>query len=142
MTYKVVRCSSGRRAERLLTTKEDDRTRPPRTLANIPRLSRTMVIAEFHSVSGRVVGSTSGLCNRCSLMNSRSNGLLGKQRTSAPIGIETTPRASEIPHSRPPMRVTWNAAPPTKTIRICTAISVKTSINDSRTKIIPQSTYL
>ena len=58
-------------------------------------------------------------------MNRHSNGVLGKRRTSTLIGMETTLRASDMPHSRPPMCVTWKAAPLMKTIRTCTAISVK-----------------
>jgi hypothetical protein len=41
----------------------------------------------------------------------------------APRGMETKPKAREMPHSRPLIRVTWNAAPPTNTMRTCTAIS-------------------
>jgi hypothetical protein len=60
-TYNVGRSGpSWRRAERLLMTNEEERTRPPRTLANMPRLSRTRLIAKFHSPFGRVVGNTSG----------------------------------------------------------------------------------
>ena len=45
-TYSVGRSGlSWRRAERLLMTNEEERTRPPRTLANMPRLSRTRLIA-------------------------------------------------------------------------------------------------
>ena len=124
-TYKVVSCSSRRWAERLVITNEDERTWPPRTLTNIPKLSRTMVMAEFHSAFGLEVGSTSGFCSRWSLMNRHLNGMLGKRWTIMPIGMETTPRAGDMPHSRPPMRVTWKAAPLMKTIRTCTAISVK-----------------
>lgn len=125
-TYKVGRSvPSWRRAERLLMTNEEDRTRPPRTLANIPRLSRTRLIAKFHSPLGRVVGSISGFGSRCILINSLSNGAFGIRRIRAPRGIETTPRASDIPHSRPLMRVTWKAAPPTKTIKTWTVISAE-----------------
>ena len=42
---------------------------------------------------------------------------------SAPSGMETEPRASEMPHSRPPRRVTAKTTPPTKTMRIWTAAS-------------------
>ena len=124
-TYKVVSCSSRRRAERLVTMNEDECTWPPCTLTNIPKLSRTMVMAEFHSAFGLEVGSTSGFCSRWSLMNSHLNGALGKRRTIMPIGMETTPRVGDMPHSQPPMRVTWKAAPLMKTIRTCTAISVE-----------------
>lgn len=124
-THNVVRWPSSRsRADRLLMTNEEERTRPPRTFENSPRLSRTRLMAEFHSPApGLIVGSTSGLGSRCNRMKSLSKGALGMYRTRAPRGIETTPRASEMPHSRPPMRVTWKAAPPTKTMRIWTAIS-------------------
>ena len=84
-----------------------------------------MVMAEFHSAFGFEVGSTSGFCSRWSLMNRHSNGALGKRRTIMPIGMETTPRVGDMPHSQPPMRVTWKAAPLMKTIRTCTAISVE-----------------
>ena len=124
-TYKVVSCSSRRRAEQLVTTNEDERTWPPHTLTNIPKLLHTMVMAEFHSAFGLEVGSTSGFCSRWSLMNRCSNGALGKRQTIMPIGMETTPRAGDMPHSRPPMCVTWKAAPPMKTIGTCTAISVE-----------------
>ena len=78
-TYKVVSCSSRRRAEQLIITDEDERTRLPHTLTNIPKLSCTMVMAEFHSVFGLEVGSTSGFCSRWSLMNRRLNCTLGKR---------------------------------------------------------------
>jgi hypothetical protein len=109
--------SSRSLAFRFLITKEEPCTRPPRKLANIDKLSRTRSITGFHS-SGRLVGRTSGLDIKPTLMKRRSNGAVGNNRIRAPRGMETRPSARETPHSRPPMRVTWNAAPPMNTIRI------------------------
>lgn len=122
-TYSATRDSGAMGALRLFPTYEEARMRPPRTCENVLRLSRTSRIAEFHSACGVVVGSTSGFGMRRILMNNRSMGPLGMQRMRAPRGIETKPRATPMPHSRPPMRVTWNAAPPTNTMRIWIATS-------------------
>lgn len=99
-------------AVRLLITKDEDRTRPPLTLAKVLRLSRTRVMAFQPTVSGLgvVVGRTSGRLRRPSVLNIRSKGSPGRSRMIAPSGIDTTPNAREIPHSRPPMCVTSNAA--------------------------------
>lgn len=106
-------------ADRLLTTNEDERRRPPRRLANVLRLSRTREMAPFQpSVSGRIVGNTSFCPSKPNFLKTFSKWRFGMQRIAAPQGMETNPRAREMPQSRPPMRVTWNAAPPTKTIRI------------------------
>jgi hypothetical protein len=115
--------SSCTRPERLFQTNDDERRRPPRRFAKVARLSRTSSIAWFHSASGFMVGSASGLGRSLTKMNNRSKGLFGKRRMRAPKGIDTKPRASEIPHSRPSMRVTWKAAPPINTMIIWTTIS-------------------
>lgn len=121
--------SSCNRAERLLPTNDEDRTRPPRRLVNVARLSRTSSIAEFHSAaSGFTVGSSSGRGRSRSQIKSRSKGALGNKRISAPNGRETAPSPREIPHSRAPIRVTWNAAPPMKTINIWTTISINVTM--------------
>ena len=117
--------SSCTRAERLFHTNDDERRRAPRRFAKVARLSRTSSIASFHSASGLMVGRASGLGRSLKKTNNRSKGLFGKRRMKAPRGIDTAPRASEIPHSRPPMVVTWKAAPPTNTTRIWTAISIE-----------------
>lgn len=106
-------------ADRLLITNDDERRRPPRRLANVLRLSRTREMAPFQpSLSGRFVGNTSVCPSKPNLLNVFSKKLFGMQRMATPNGMETNPRAREIPHSRPLIGVTWNAAPPTKTMRI------------------------
>ena len=123
-TYIVICSSWLRRAERLLITKEEDLRRPPRMFAKIPRLSRTAEIAPPHpSLSGLNVGRTSGFPKSLKNLKKVSKGPLGMQRMTAPHGIDTKPMASEMPHSRPRMRTTWNAAPPMNTIKTCTTIS-------------------
>ena len=118
-TYIPMRSSELRRAERLLITNEDDLKRPPRRLANVLRLSRTILIAPLHpSWSTRAVGSTSlGSSTSLTNLNNFSKGFVGIKRMTAPQGIDTKPSARDMPHSRPPIRVTWKAAPPTNTIR-------------------------
>ena len=118
MTYRATRSSFGILDFLLLLMKEEALTRPPRRLENNDKLSRTLVIAAFHSaVSGLSVGRTSVALNILSLMKARSSGGVGMHRIRTPRGMETKPRASEIPHSRPGMVVTWKAAPPTNTMR-------------------------
>lgn len=123
-SHSVTLRSSCMRAERLLPTNDDERTRPPRTFANVARLSRTSSIAWVHSESGLTVGSSSVRGIRRTQVKSRSKGSLGSRRISAPSGRETAPRPREIPHSRLPICVTWNAAPPTNTITTWMTISV------------------
>ena len=41
-------------------------------------------------------------------------GPIGERRMSAPSGMDTKPSASEMPHSQPPICVTWNVVPPNK----------------------------
>lgn len=53
----------------------------------------------------------------------------------APQGIETKPRAREMPHSRPGIGVTRNAAPPTKTMAICIAISRSMTLDMTEIRI-------
>jgi len=105
------------RAERLFQTNDDERRRAPRRLAKVAKLSRTSSIASFHSASGLMVGSVSGLGRSLTKTNSDSNGLFGKRRMRAPKGMDARPRARETTHSMPPMLVTWKAAPPTNTRR-------------------------
>ena len=128
-TYRAIRSAFGILACLLLRTNGDALTRPPRSLENKDRLSRTLTIAGFQSMtSGLVVGRRwSGLMSRI-LMKARSSGGVGMHRMRTPRGRATTPSASEIPHSRPGMRVTWKAAPPMKTMRTCPAISTKQSV--------------
>ncbi len=127
--------SSDKVARRLLTTNDDERTRPPLRFANVPRLSLTTVIAPVHpSVSAFFVGRTSLRPRSPNFLKTFSKGLVGISRTAIPSGIETTPKAREIPHSRPPTRVTWKAAPPTKTISTCTPTSVQKGVRSTPQK--------
>ena len=97
--------------------KEAALTRPPRGLEN-GELSRTLLMALFCSAaSGLVVGRTSSALMILSLMKTCSGGGVGMHRMKAPRGMGTKPRASEMPHSRPWMRVTWKAGPPTNMMR-------------------------
>ena len=82
----------------LLRMKAEELTRPPRSLENSDRLSRTLTIAAFHSMaSGLVVGRTSSALMILSLMNKRSSGGVGMYRIRTPRGIETKPSANEMP---------------------------------------------
>ena len=140
-TYMLSGSSWLRRAERLLITKEEDLTRPPRIFAKVRRLSRTMEIAPPHpSFSGLTVGRTSG--SFISLVNLKkvSNGPLGMQRITAPHGMDTKPKANDMPHSRPPIRTTWNAAPPTNTIKTWTIISLITDVSTNTGKPLQRHT--
>ena len=119
MTYRAIRSCLGILDFLLLMTKGEALTRPPRSLENKDKLSRTLVMASFHSAApGLSVGRSSSGLMIFSLMKMRSSGGVGTHRIRIPRGIDTKPRASEIPHSRPGMGVTPNAAPPTNTIRI------------------------
>jgi len=101
MTYKATRSSLGILDLLLLMMKDEALTRPPRRRENSDKLSRTLVMAEFHSaVSGLSVGRTLSALMILILMNARSSGGVGMHRMRTPRGIETKPRASEIPHSR------------------------------------------
>jgi hypothetical protein len=123
MTYRVTRSSFGILDFLLLRMKEEALTRPPRRRENNDKLSRTLVMAAFHStVSGLVVGRSSALII-FSLMKARSNGGVGRHRMRIPRGMEMKPRANEMSHSRLGIGVTWKAAPPTNTMRICPPIS-------------------
>jgi hypothetical protein len=126
ITHKLSCGSCLTTADRLLPTNDEDRRRPPRRLANVPRLSRTREIALVQpSASGLIEGSVDfGAQNKPIFSNRTSKGLLGRSLTRAPSGIDTTPNAREIPHSLPLIGVTWKADPPTKTMRIWTPISV------------------
>ena len=102
----------------LFRMKDEALKRLPRRRENNDKLSRTFVMAAFHSaVSGLVVGRTSSDLIILSLMKARSSGGVGMHRMRIPRGIETKPRANKIPHSRPGIRVTWKAAPPMNTMR-------------------------
>lgn len=91
---------------------------PPRSLEGDNELFRALAMVSLHSaVSGLLVGRSSLSSMIPSLIKARSSGGVGIHRIRTPRGIGTKPIASEIPHSRPGMGVTWNAAPPTKTIR-------------------------
>ena len=101
MTYRATRSSLGILDFLLLMMNDEALTRPPRRLENSDRLSRTLVMAEFHSaVSGLSVGRTLSGFMILSLTNARSSGGVGTHRMRTPRGMETKPRASEIPHSR------------------------------------------
>ena len=101
MTYRATRSSLGILDFLLLMMKDEALTRPPRRLENSDKLSRTLVMAEFHSaVSGLSVGRTFSAFMILILMNAFSSGGVGMHRIRTPRGIETKPRANEIPHSR------------------------------------------
>ena len=75
------------------------------------------------SASGRVVESNSYVGSSCNFLKTRSQGSLGMRRIRAPRGRDTKPSASDMIHSRAPMRVTSKAEPPIKQIDPCTATS-------------------
>ena len=75
-----------------------------------------MVIAELHLVPGHIVGSTSKFDEKL---------LEGFTRQKANKGVDRNRDHSDMPHSRPLMRVTWKAALLMKTIAICPASSVE-----------------
>lgn len=130
VTYSPRRSSSLRRACLLLTTKEEDLRRPPRRLAKVLKLSLISPTAPFQPLSSDLVGRTSlgSLIKRMNLKKCK-NGSVGMSLMRTPHGMETNPSANEMPHSRPPIRVTWNAAPPTKTITIWTTISTNERVS-------------
>ena len=125
-----------------MVTKVEDLKRPPRMFAKVPRLSRTAEIAPPHPPSSELtVGRTS--CFPIILVNLKkvTKGPLGMQRMIAPHGMDTKPTASEMPHSRPPMRTTWNAAPPTNTIKTCKTISFVYKSAQTKKRGLPKNTY-
>ena len=122
--YGAIRSSLGNLDLLPLRIEEETLTRPPQRLENTDKLSRTLAMAAFHSgASGLVARRTLSGFMILSLMKMCSSGGVGMHRMKAPRGTGTKPRASEMPHSWPWMRVTWKAAPPTDTMRTWPAIS-------------------
>lgn len=127
--------ASSNRADLLLPTNEDARILPPRTFANVFKLSLIWLMAGFHSsASGRSIGSTGWSFIMRSALSRRATGGLGMRRRKKPIGIDMKPSASEIPQSRPLILVTWNAFPPTNTISTCAPISNRKVSTGKNTK--------
>jgi hypothetical protein len=122
-------------ALRLLVTVDDERILAPCKCPNILRESLIVEMVEAHTVCF-AMGKTAGSGSNFSFMKSLSHGLVGIRRMKMPSGIDIKPNARDIPHSSPPMWVTWNAAPPKKMINTCPTISTTVIRNGTEEDVI------
>ena len=108
------------------------RNLPPRIREKDPICFAICPMAgSFHSISDssddldELYGNSFGSCISFSLISKSSSGLVGNHRVIKPSGHETKPATIEMPQSRPLIRLTLKAAPPTKMIKTWHPISIK-----------------
>lgn len=111
------------------------RNLPPRIREKDPICFAICPMAgSFHSISDssddldELYGNSFGSCISFSLISKSSSGLVGNHRVIKPSGHETKPATIEMPQSRPLIRLTLKAAPPTKigmSIGLLTFLSIQ-----------------